>query len=872
MDKRYDVDDILQEIKRKKQSYSDDSYPPRSVSRPAASLEDREPAAPSRRASRWEEPEEAPAPRRASRWEEPEEAPAPRRASRWEEPEEAPAPRRASRWEEPEEAPAPRRASRWEEPEESPAPRRASRWEELEEAPAPRAAARREEEEEDLPHRRTRIAQRWNDGMDDFLNEEKPRRESRRERRRREQEQELELEESVPAIPPMEPADQGGESSSFHFEFVEDETGSQVEDVTRLDISMPEDEEPPVSFARSGAATTESPVRPPVQRAAAPAPRTKLGAFARPETDEDDEPLLLDEDALEYNSPADGREVAGELRSLRGGLLVRFGITLVCFLILVYLAFSYSYSLPLLSIIAPENNPTVYFAVNLAVMVVAAVACSNTIGGGLISFITFKADNDSYASLAVIVSLIQGAALVVSPDRYANTSVHLYLPVAALILVFNTLGKLFLSGRLVKGFRVVAAKGKKNIVRILKNQTLTREFARGLEVDEPQIAYSTRSGFLSNYLELAYSEDRSDGVARVMAPVCFFAGLVMSVVSYLFNRDIFVSLTVLGAVTCICSPLSAMLAANLPMALMASRLARNGGMIAGYSSVEKFSQANGAVVHCSDLFPRGSVVLNTIKVFQKNRIDEAILDAASVICSCDSPLTSIFTQMVGGHSEILKEAETVTYEDGMGLSAWVDGKRVLIGNRELMIHHNIEIPSIDYEQRYTEGEREIIYLSNSGELTAMYVLTYQANEEVEDVLSYMAARKMALVVYSTDPNLTPEKLSQVFGYPSQLIRIMPAKCHSEFDQAASDRETARAYIAHNGTFFSYIQALLSAKLCKSAVTLSTVMQICGVVIGFGLVTFFAFMQSMSTISMPAVLLYQLFWAVVIMIFPNLRRL
>ena len=771
-----------------------------------------------------------------------------------------------------------RRASRWEEPEETPAPRRASRWEEPEEAPAPR-------QEEEPTRRRSRIAQKWSDGMEDFLEEQPPKKESRRERRRREAAEAAEAEESLPPIPPMEmemdeeeapavPEPDTQEGSGFHFEFVEDENRSAVEDVTRLDISMPEEsilsrEEPSsrtIAVEPPGLTEEQRPAQTP------PPSRTKLGAFARPESDDDDEPLLMDEDALEYNSPADGREVAGELRSLRAGLLVRLGITLLCFLTLVYLGFAYSYSLPLLSIVAPANNPTVYFAVNLAVMVVAAVACSNTIGGGLISFITFKADNDSYASLAVIVSLIQGAALVVSPDHYANTAVHLYLPVAALILVFNTLGKIFLSGRLVRGFTVVAAKGKKNIIRLLKNQPLVREFTRGQDVDEPQVAYSTSSGFLSNYLELAYSEDSSDGVARVMAPVCFFAGLVMSVVSYLFNKDIFVSLTVLGAVTCICSPLSAMLAANLPMALMASRLAKNGAMIAGYSSVEKFSRATSAVVHCSDLFPKGSVVLNTIKVFQKNRIDEAILDAASVICSCDSPLTGIFTQMVGGRSEILKEAESVAYEDGMGLSAWVEGKRVLIGNRELMIHHNIEIPSIDYEQRYTEGEREVIYLSNSGELTAMYVLTYQANEEVEDILSYMAARKMSLVVYSTDPNLTPDKLSQVFGYPAQDIRIMPAKCHSEFDQVSSPRQTARAYIAHNGKFFSHIQALLSAKLCKSAVTFSMIMQICGVVIGFALVTFFAFMQSMATISMPAVLVYQLFWALMIIIFPNIKRL
>lgn len=43
------------------------------------------------------------------------------------------------------------------------------------------------------------------------------------------------------------------------------------------------------------------------------------------------------------------------------------------------------------------------------------------------------------------------------------------------------------------------------------------------------------------------------------------------------------------------------------------------------------------------------------------------------------------------------------YEEGMGLSAWVDGKRVLIGNSALMRHHEIYTPSADYEAKYRVG-------------------------------------------------------------------------------------------------------------------------------------------------------------------------
>ena len=82
--------------------------------------------------------------------------------------------------------------------------------------------------------------------------------------------------------------------------------------------------------------------------------------------------------------------------------------------------------------------------------------------------------------------------------------------------------------------------------------------------------------------------------------------------------------------------------------------------------------------------------LHGIKTFDQKRIDEAMVDAASIVCKSDCVLSYIFTQMIGGNEKILKKADSIVYEDSMGISAWVDGKRVLIGNRELMMNHNIE--------------------------------------------------------------------------------------------------------------------------------------------------------------------------------------
>ena len=580
-----------------------------------------------------------------------------------------------------------------------------------------------------------------------------------------------------------------------------------------------------------------------------------------------------DDDMLEYRKPADARTVWQDLVAQRTGLLVRILVTGLFAVLLLYLALSYEYPLPLPAFLWPETHIRTYFIVNLVLTLAAVLTNANTVGGGLASLFTLKADNDSFAATASLASLIQAVALVAAPDRFVGAGLHFYTPVAVLILLFNAIGKIGLSGRVVRNFRTVAGERRAHCATMMvTNKELAREMTRGQNLDYPQIVYPVRTGFHSNFLELSYEEDYSDGVARVLAPVSLAACLLMALVSFLFSRSLFSALAVFAAAACICAPFGAQLVGNIPLNRLSRTLSQENAMVSGYSAVERLSWANAVALRCSDLFPAESITLHRIKTFQKTAPDEAIIDAASVICSCESTLGGIFRQMVGGRTDILKPVENLVCEDGMGLSAWVSGKRVLIGNRELMHQHGIELPSREFEAQLKADGSNLLYLANSGELTAVYVLSYGCSPDVAEALEELADRDMTLVVYTTDPNVTPTLIQDVLGYPAELVKILPAKLHGTFEEMTRPCESCRAYAAHDGSVDQFIRTITTAENCRSAVTFGTVLQMIFVIIGFALVTFMAFMQNMSVISWMLVALFQLVCCALVCLLPNMRRL
>lgn len=588
----------------------------------------------------------------------------------------------------------------------------------------------------------------------------------------------------------------------------------------------------------------------------------------------------------DYTSPQDKQAVIRDMRNIKIGLMIRFLLMLVVFAVSTYLALSATnpmLSLP--SFIQPETNLRAFMVANTVIAGIGALICCNTVGGGLISLLKLKADSDALPSMAVIATLAQGVCFIVKPEllnmtfnsisesEYSiSTAVSIFFPVAMLILLFNLIGKLMIILRIQNNFKMVASDRSKYSVNMMENKGLLKEWTANLEMEEYLVAYPVKTRFLSKFLEYSYSEDYAESMSAILAPVSILAAIVISLLAYFFNDNVAMAISTFAAVLCICTPLTSSIAANWPLLRLSNKLTPNGAMVAGYESVSKFADTEGIVVKASDIFLPENVTLHAIKAFDQSKIDSVIVDAASVVCSTKGMLSGVFTKIIGSDKSLLHPVDHIAYEDGMGLSAWVNGKRVLIGNRELMIHHGVEVPSMDYEKRYVKDSKNIIYLSNSGDLSAMFVISYNANGNVMEDLDKLADNGMFLIVETSDPNITAEKIHEAYDFPLEQLQIMPAKTNSQYRSMTEEQSSAPARIGFMGGAKTMIRAILDCMKVKAAISQSVVIQMAALIIGYGIIAVFSLVGDLGMLSFVHVLLYQLFWAILVLIVPNLKKL
>lgn len=583
--------------------------------------------------------------------------------------------------------------------------------------------------------------------------------------------------------------------------------------------------------------------------------------------------LPAEDEEGEYQSPADVRDVRYDILSIKRSLSTRLLVTGGCAALLLYLALCNLYPLPLLNPICPEVDMRVFMMVNLVVFVIGALAANAVIGGGLVSLFTLKADHDTPAALGALAVIAHGVALIMNPDQIHTGESSFYFVVAGLTLFANTVGKRMMILRIERNFAVASVDAQRTGEYLLSGDKLADKLAEGQGFSEPAIAYPVKVGFPEKFLQLSYSEDYSENFSRYIAPIFLLFAVGLSLVCWLaFDRSPLEAFTIFCVVLCMASPLTPTIVGNLPLLRASKRLSGEGAFISGYDAVETFEDMNCVAVDSGELYPAGAVEMHGIKAFAQSRIDEAILDAASLMCQVDGLLKSIFIEMIGNKCDILKPVSDIIYEDGKGLSAQVDGKMVLIGNRALMSAHGIEMPSHDYEKKYVKGDREILYLANSGEVTAMFVLSYHPNSEVDKWLRVLAKKELSLIVHATDPNITAKKIAADYHYPEEFIQIIPADLREHYLALTAPKERAKAYVMSLSGSPVRLRALSAIHTLKQAMVVGTVLQMAGLVLGYALVAFLAFTGAMSAIGFGQLAIYQLFWAVTIILIPNLKKI
>lgn len=577
------------------------------------------------------------------------------------------------------------------------------------------------------------------------------------------------------------------------------------------------------------------------------------------------------EEEGDYSHPQDAQAIEDDIKALRASLTRRSIITGVLTVLLLWLGAGFVNIVPVPAFMHPATSPILFAVVYLALVAAAIGVNFTTIAPGLIG-LAGEPTSDSPPALAAIGALLQGVVLLVQISAVGRPQVTLFGGLAALLLTFNAIGKRLRTRSILFNFQLASAGFDHSAGYVLDGgQEVARHITKGLEENDPAILVSRPTALVKGFLQQSFSERWSDVVGRILGWVLSGVSLVIAIIVFVQTKNLLLAVSSFAATLCVAAPLSSSLLSAIPSTLLQQSTSKVGAVVPGWSAIEELGRVNVVMAGARDIFPPSSVRLRGIKTFQKERIDLAILYAASVLIQGCDTMRDIFLEVIQGKSDMLYKVENLNVEPGRGFTAWVENSRIVIGNREMLQKHDITPPPLEVEMKHVPEGCMPVYLAVSGKLFAMFVVAYEADPEVQDTLESLVQSGVSLLITSEDMNVSNELIERVYQLPQGVVKVMGRRELDLLEPLTEYLPESEGVMAHIGTFTSFIGGMRAAAGCAAAERMSGIIQIASVGLACLLCLLLGFSGSLANLSATIAIFYQFGWSVLISALPFAKR-
>ena len=475
-------------------------------------------------------------------------------------------------------------------------------------------------------------------------------------------------------------------------------------------------------------------------------------------------------------------------------------------------------------------------------------------------------------AVAAILVAAHTVLLSLNPDLLVDGGA--ILPSAVTLSLFlSGMGRRALLIRLIENFEFITDGQEKYTVETIRNVVDATIISRGLLQGDPVLKSSVRTDFPTDYLEIGCSKDPADRIAATTG--CIMLGLsgALLVAVSLLTKNWGMGVNAGACALCISLPAVSLLASNTTVQGVSRALAKRKAMVNGFAGAGTVNDAGALVMEANDLFGPKSCSLHGVKLFNGAKIDDVILQTAAVIIKTKSPLAYVFDDAIVGKQSILPEVDGVLYEDKMGTSAWIYKKKILVGNRDLLINHDIAVPKQAYEEKYTRKGRKALYLAVAGKIMAMFIVSYSGNTKMEHALKKLEKSGMTILLHSCDPYINEDSVAELFHLPAGYVRVMNSSSGRVFEKYSDLHvEKSPADAVHDGSALGFISVMRGAETLEDMQTVLAVLISFGCVIGFAVVALLAVIGGYSQLTTLNILIFQGVWSLFVLLITRLKRL
>lgn len=573
-------------------------------------------------------------------------------------------------------------------------------------------------------------------------------------------------------------------------------------------------------------------------------------------------------DVIDYNSENDKRAVYIELEQLFNRFKMRTTLNIVALIAAGILGI---FGMGIVGDFGlGTGNERLYIILNTAILLGMCIINAQALIKGLKALFMLKPSGDSLMSFAAIAALAHCIVCVLLSENGAAVS-HIYAGAVGFVFLLNSIGKRSMMRRIFKNFRFLMKNKNLYSAACITQQEHAHEFTKTAESEETDIRYNAKTEFATRFLANSYADDPTDGIAKWLVYPVILVAFITGVITFFITKDWIAAVSALAATLIVGVPAGAIWSFNKALESADKTLLKERGTITGFAAVNDAAGTTALVVRGEELFPNGTCTLKGMKLFKKMQMDEAILYAASVMDHSRHPFRSVFMEVINDVKDHMPASYDTAYESKLGLSTWIYDRKVLLGNKEMMGAHGIEIPATAKPEEYTHENMRTLFLAIDGSVYAMFVLEYYSDSITEYELQRLEASGIQILVKTEDSNIDETLLCDLFDLEEGSVKVLGMHAAVIYDEKTEIPVYNEAKIIGNGDPVTFMRSITACSILQGQFGLLKLLEYISIGLGVVVVAVLSFMGSVSAIGPIHIAVYGVFWSLVTLIIPKIYK-
>ena len=266
----------------------------------------------------------------------------------------------------------------------------------------------------------------------------------------------------------------------------------------------------------------------------------------------------------------------------------------------------------------------------------------------------------------------------------------------------------------------------------------------------------------------------ADRVSGIFVPTVIAIAIVAAAVWLLLGYPVDFALSIGIAVLVISCPCALGLATPTAIMVGTGKGAENGILIKSAESLEIAHQVDTVVLDKTGTVTMGRPVVTGLMPAGGVDPAELMTLAASVEARSEHPLAVAIVERAKQEGLPLRDAADFAATAGQGVSAVVDGQRILAGNLKMMREASVPLEGLDSAAaEWANQGKTPLYFSREGRMLGLIALEDEVKPTSRAAIDAMKAMGMKVVMLTGDNKATAAAIQRRMGISRVVAEVMP---------------------------------------------------------------------------------------------------